>query len=161
MRTDVWGKHLWYSIHLIALSYPEDPTNEEKRHYQSFFENLHQVLPCYKCSINYLKHLNQIPITSGALENTESLFRWTIDMHNLVNSELSKRQWTYDEATEYYQNFERHSKCNARFGKNKVTFTVGVALIVAALIVGIAWNRKRLMSAYCALQVKNAALKTL
>lgn len=159
MRTEVWGKHLWYSIHLIALSYPADPTNEEKRYYQSFFENLHQVLPCYKCSINYLKHLNQIPVTSSVLENTDTLFRWTIDMHNLVNSDLSKRQWNYDEASRFYRNFEMRSNSGENTGNNKASVARAVlfVLVVAALIIG----TLRIMSMYCAMHLKNTALKTL
>ena len=160
MRTDVWGKHLWYSVHLIALAYPADPTNEEKRNYQSFFENLHQVLPCYKCSINYLKHLNEIPITTSVLENTESLFRWTIDMHNLVNSELGKKQWSYDQATNYYENFEHHSKCGAINEKNKVKnlFMFMVLLFVLAFIL---LSARRLASLYNYVTIKTTALKTL
>lgn len=158
MKTDVWGKHLWYSIHLIALSYPAEPTNEEKRHYQSFFENLHQVLPCYKCSINYLNHLNKIPITASVLENTETLFRWTIDMHNLVNLELSKKQWTYEQATDYYYNFEHNSKCNKKKYKLNQLFIYFILLIALVIVI---LNIKRLLSLYCDIKLRRTALKTL
>ena len=97
-----WGKHMWYSIHFIALAFPENPTNEDKRNYQYFFENLHTVLPCPHCSANYIKHLTQMPIHVDILENAEGLFRWTVDMHNLVNAELGKRLWTHEEAFKFY-----------------------------------------------------------
>jgi hypothetical protein len=155
MKTDVWGKHLWYSIHLIALSYPADPTNEEKRHYQSFFENLHQVLPCYKCSINYLTHLNKIPITASVLENAESLFRWTIDMHNLVNLELSKKQWSYGEATDFYENFEQNSKCNKTTKEHKKLKYFLIFVILAIVLCFVVLNSERLLSLY-----QKSALKT-
>ncbi len=131
MKTDVWGKHLWYSIHLIALAYPEKPTNEEKRHYQAFFENLHEVLPCYKCSINYLKHLNEIPITTKVLSNTDNLFRWTVDIHNLVNVELGKEQWKYDEAIEYYRNFDSTKHAS---NKNVVKFNTTILFLLTIIL---------------------------
>lgn len=134
MKTDVWGKHLWYSIHLIALAYPENPTNEEKRHYQAFFENLHEVLPCYKCSINYLKHLNEIPITTKVLSNTDNLFRWTVDIHNLVNVELGKKQWKYVEAIEYYRNFDSTKTTNTNVVKFNTTTLLIVSLLTIVLL---------------------------
>lgn len=105
MKPDIWGKHFWYTIHFIALDYPEKPSNEDKRDFQTFFENLHKVIPCYKCSVNYIKHLKERPLENGDLENNETLFKWTVDIHNIVNRDLKKKQMPYDDAWRLYQNF--------------------------------------------------------
>ena len=105
MKPDIWGKHFWYTIHFIALDYPENPNNEDKRDFQMFFENLHKVIPCYKCSINYVKHLKERPLENRDLENNEKLFRWTVDIHNIVNKNLNKKQMSYEDAWKVYQNF--------------------------------------------------------
>lgn len=110
MKPDIWGKHFWYTIHFIALDYPEKPNNEDKRDFQTFFENLHKVIPCYKCSVNYVKHLKERPLEQSDLENNETLFRWTVDIHNIVNKELKKRQMSYDDAWKLYQNFDDGEK---------------------------------------------------
>lgn len=110
MKPDIWGKHFWYTIHFIALDYPEKPNNEDKRDFQTFFENLHKVIPCYKCSVNYVKHLNERPLEKSDLENNETLFRWTVDIHNIVNRDLKKRQISYDDAWMLYQNFDDGEK---------------------------------------------------
>jgi len=134
MKPDIWGKHLWYSIHFIALAFPDDPTNEEKRNYQSFFENLHKVLPCHKCSLNYVEHLIEKPITFAELSNSETLFRWTVDIHNLVNKETSKDQWTYETASAFYGNFKESVKTKKCDHMKIVKISTVVAFSLLAVI---------------------------
>ena len=105
MKPNIWGKHFWYTIHFIALDYPEEPSNEDKRDFQVFFENLHKVIPCYKCSVNYIKHLNERPLENKDLENNKTLFKWTVDIHNIVNRDLKKQEMSYDDAWRLYHNF--------------------------------------------------------
>lgn len=103
MGAGAWGPHLWYSMHYIALGYPNRPSNEERTNYYTFFFNLHKVIPCKKCSRNYREHLKELPLeqymTSGF-----KLFEWTVKVHNIVNKEHGKKEWTYDEAYNYYTN---------------------------------------------------------
>lgn len=102
MNLGIWGKHLWISIHFIALSYPHEPTKEDIQNYRDFFENLKTVIPCSKCRKKYTKHLQIRPLTKDVLSNQLSLFEWTVDIHNLTNESLGKETWSYDEALEYY-----------------------------------------------------------
>lgn len=116
MHPDVWGRFLWYSIHFVALDYPENPSPQDRAKYKSFFENLGAVIPCYKCSVNYKRHLEELPLVSdGAdfLENRGSLFAWTVELHNIVNKELGKPVVSLDDAFAMYtkDNFQ-DSRCN-------------------------------------------------
>jgi hypothetical protein len=101
MNPKIWGKYVWVSIHVIALGYPDKPSDEDKKNYKEYFLNLWKVLPCYKCSINYLRHLEELPI-DGVLADNISLFKWTVDLHNIVNKETGKRQMPFEEALEIY-----------------------------------------------------------
>jgi hypothetical protein len=101
MNPKIWGKYVWVSIHVIALGYPDKPSEEDKKHYKEYFLNLWKVLPCYKCSINYLRHLEELPIDNSLTDNT-ALFKWTVDLHNIVNKETGKRIVPYEEALEIY-----------------------------------------------------------
>ena len=130
MKPDIWGKHFWYTIHFIALDFPEKPNNEDKRDFQTFFENLHKVIPCYKCSINYVKHLKDRPLENNDLENNETLFRWTVDIHNIVNKNLKKRQMSYDDAWKLYENFNDGEKKNTW-----LIFLVFVLLFIITLMI--------------------------
>lgn len=106
MEPRVWGKYIWTSIHIIALGYPENPTQEDKDNYKNFYINLWRVIPCYKCSINYKKHLEELPIDNHLNDNI-SLFRWTVDFHNIVNKELGKKEWTFEESLEKFRKIAR------------------------------------------------------
>lgn len=102
MQPSVWGPHLWKSIHYIALGYPENPDEVVKQYYKEFFLNLWKVVPCYKCSVNYKRHLEELPPIDNFLISRDELFKWTIALHNIVNVELGKPQVTIEDAREMY-----------------------------------------------------------
>jgi hypothetical protein len=107
MVPDIWGRFLWYSIHFIAMDYPEDPSEEDRRSYKEFFENLWKVIPCYKCGVNYKRHLLELPVVSNTgdfLRSKEALFTWTVELHNIVNTELGKPTMSVGEAKAMYSN---------------------------------------------------------
>jgi len=100
MNPEVWGPRCWFLIHSVALNYPKNPSNEDKRHYREFYNNLQYVLPCPTCSKNYTKHLSELPITDSALSSRRSLFEWTVDMHNKVNKMKGKSKYSTDRIIE-------------------------------------------------------------
>ena len=106
---EVWGPHLWKSIHYISLGYPKEPTQEDKDNYKSFFENLWKVIPCDKCAINYKNHLKELPLNASDLETTTSLFYWTVHLHNIVNKEKGKKLISPKKALSEYVNTPRNS----------------------------------------------------
>lgn len=106
MEPRIWGKYIWTSIHMIALGYPDKPTQEDKFNYQQFYMNLWKVIPCYKCAINYKKHLEELPIDEHLNDNM-SLFKWTVDFHNIVNKEIGKQQWTFEETLDKFRRIAR------------------------------------------------------
>eukprot|EP00798_Chlamydomonas_sp_ICE-L_P000705 gene705-biopygen448 len=65
----VWGPPLWKSIHYVALGYPANPTPEERRVYNTFFDQiLEHLIPCHVCSENYHRHLVELRATIRALK---------------------------------------------------------------------------------------------
>jgi hypothetical protein len=95
---NIWGPHLWQALHMISIGYPNEPNNEQKKHYKTFFENFHQVIPCAICSNNYKKNLLELPITNDTLKNRNNLATWLINIHNIVNKELGKNVIEHDDA---------------------------------------------------------------
>jgi hypothetical protein len=92
---EIWGRQGWHFIQMVALAYPENPTQEDKEEYSKFFESLKHVLPCPFCSMEYANNWEQHPIN---LDSRDKLFHWTVDMHNEVNKKNNKRVLNYDEA---------------------------------------------------------------
>jgi FAD-linked sulfhydryl oxidase len=93
----LWGREGWHLIHYITLNYPQNPTDQDKKLYQQFFEFLPQVLPCPFCGNHFIENMAKNPIR---LENTRSLFEWGVDMHNAVNESNGMRLLSYEEALE-------------------------------------------------------------
>ncbi|BCS83192.1 putative FAD-linked sulfhydryl oxidase [Cotonvirus japonicus] len=108
-----WGKHGWKFMHYVALSYPENPTIDDKILYYDFFNNFGKVLPCGKCKNNFKDHLKKYPLTNEVLSSRNNLVKWTIDMHNIVNYYTGKKMLTYQEAlNEIYKDDDNNCKLN-------------------------------------------------
>ena len=88
------------TIHVVALGYSDKPTYAEKRSAKEFFESLRNLLPCPVCREHYAEHLKVMPI-SPFLDNRQSLFKWTVDLHNAVNVKLGKPVVSQTEALRY------------------------------------------------------------
>jgi hypothetical protein len=87
MRIDynpkIWGPKAWFFIETIILSYPNNPTSNDKLIFKNFFKNLGDILPCEKCRYNYNNHLRNNQLTDDILCNKDSLLDWIIQIHNL------------------------------------------------------------------------------
>lgn len=138
---DVWGPHGWKFLHLIALAYPDNPSNETKKRYKEFFMSLKYVLPCSICSENYRRHIEyELPLNNKVLKSRDSLVRWTIDIHNIVNKENGKKELSYDEAmnlilNNYNTNLNNNNKnINTKTNKTKLYSLCGLFFIFICLV---------------------------
>ena len=98
---EVWGPFFWHTIHIAALGYSQEPNYSEKKAMKEFLESFQTVIPCPICRTHYASHLVKTPI-GPSLDSRKDLFRWTIDLHNDVNTMLGKRSYTETEVLEYY-----------------------------------------------------------
>lgn len=102
MKPELWGKHIWYTMHFVALNYPNQPSPEDRKRYQAFFESFQYVLPCSKCAEHYLKTLADVDIRAY-LDSPHRLFEWTVRIHNAVNQRLGKEVWDVTSAWHHYK----------------------------------------------------------
>ena len=102
MNQNIWGPHLWFSLHSISFNYPLKPSIEDKNNYKNFFLSLQETIPCSVCKKNYKRHLNEHPL-QDYLDNRKSLVYWVIDMHNMVNAEIGKKILSYDIVIKKYE----------------------------------------------------------
>ena len=101
----VWGPHLWFVLHIITFTYPENPTEHDKRSHRDFFINLGDVIPCEQCKKHYKKHSSEYPITPH-LDNKADLIKWLIQIHNFVNISLGKPTYTVSDVINKYKNID-------------------------------------------------------
>ena len=102
MNQNIWGPHLWFSLHSISFAYPLKPSKIDIENYISFFEALQNVIPCSVCKKNYIRHLKEYPI-NGHLNSRKELVYWVIDLHNMVNAETGKKILSYDNVIKKYE----------------------------------------------------------
>jgi hypothetical protein len=148
MDPEVWGPKLWFVIHTFALNYPNNPSYEDKRVMEEFFNNLKYSIPCNKCRVHYRQRLERDPIINY-LDNKQSLFKYTIDLHNQVNKSLGKKIYTYDEVVQIYKEHynpdevkseQRRSWINKWFNPKYIG---GGAIILVFLLVLVFYLRKK------------------
>lgn len=133
MPPDIWGRHLWMSIHFIALGYPMEPTDENQATYRDFYNDLWKVVPCYKCANNYKLHLEELPV-EGFLGNKDLLFEWTVRLHNIVNRDLGKPLMSLHDAQKLYRGYLTQTSSGNPSGS-----TVAIYVLLVVVIASLSW----------------------
>jgi hypothetical protein len=118
-----FGPYFWSVIHMTALSATGELSNDRKEAYIRFFESMPDILPCSMCGKHLKDNLSLLPV------DTEDMFRWSVDMHNLVNSQLNKPEIPYDKAYRYWS-----ARCLPGPDK-KQGVMMGVVVLIAVLLV--------------------------
>ena len=106
MLTSVWGPAAWHLLHTISFNYPIHPTEENKKDYKEFVENLGDVLPCKYCRMNLKNNLKAHPIKPCHMKNRDSFSRYMYNLHEIVNKMLGKKSGlSYCDVRERYEHF--------------------------------------------------------
>ena len=127
MEPKIWGKHAWLFLHTITLNYPDEPTLSDKQNYKSFFESLIDILPCPTCREHYEQNIINHPID---LSSRESLIKWLIKIHNLVNEKNGKPILSYEDVINNYKDIY-----NPNNKYNKYIKTILIMIIIVLFII--------------------------
>ena len=99
----IWGEYFWATGFLVAYSYPNNPSFEDRETVLNFFNQFKKILPCEKCRFNFSSHLFKYPLDDKALTNKNTLINWFLNIHNEVNIMLGKNKLTIDDIySKYY-----------------------------------------------------------
>lgn len=148
---ECWGPYMWGAIHLIALGAPDEIDSATKNAYSLFFQQLPYILPCATCARHLQENLANSPV-EGHLQGRESLFVWTVKLHNTVNRQLGKPEVALPKAREHWEKvckglqLPRGSTTPTNVATNKRTillFLIGI-LIGAGLMYAVPRIRKEL-----------------
>ena len=93
----VFGRHGWRWIHLLAITFPENPNAKQKEDMQQLLKYFFATLPCPACAYHA-----QVYVTSHspAVNNRMEFISWVNDFHNNVNKRLKKTEYTIEESIE-------------------------------------------------------------
>lgn len=103
LQTNVWGPPQWLILHLLALTYPNSPSQDDRLKYAQRIRSTLETLPCSICQRNVAKNVAHLGLgtpevlpTTEALaaspyfESSDTLFYFTFRLHNEVNAMLKK-----------------------------------------------------------------------
>jgi len=96
----LWGPSLWTFLHYLSLSYPENPTIDEQEEVFNFLASMQKIIPCEKCRKKFLKHLDSMEVE--ILTTRENFVRWLFNIHNLVNADTGRPNFSYDDFIKKY-----------------------------------------------------------
>lgn len=95
----VWGSSAWKFLHTVALSYPSNPSQQDKSDYRDFFLSLDKILPCETCSKHFVENKKTHDINKY-LNGPHDLFSWTVKIRNEVQKVLGKPLWNEEKLRE-------------------------------------------------------------
>ena len=101
---EIWGPPFWFSLHISALHYPENPSDIVKERIKNRILAIPYELPCSSCRPHASSFVeNSRNKLDEIVKNRENLFKFYVDFHNSVNQRKNKPLWTYEQSLKYYQ----------------------------------------------------------
>jgi len=96
---EIWGPPFWAAIHLSCLAAPKTLDAEREAGFRQFFTSLQHVLPCKKCRTHMAENLAALPLDASVFaKGRDSLFAWSVAVHNRVNAANGKPEMSADAA---------------------------------------------------------------
>ena len=81
------GKGTWSLLHIMASTYPPNPSPEIIQDHKLFFQLLPRIYPCPDCRNHMRQMFQELP---PQLESRSSFMNWICEAHNRVNIRLNK-----------------------------------------------------------------------
>lgn len=101
MNKNIWGPKVWTFIHTVTINYPNNPEQSDKERIAALMYAISDTLPCDTCKEHFKKLINKYPPN---VKSRETLFNWGVNVHNLVNKRLNKKELSYEEVLNIYEN---------------------------------------------------------
>ena len=101
----IWGPHGWLFIESCLLSYPNNPSNNDKSNFKNFIYSIKSILPCSNCRDHFSEYLDNHPLDDNILSSKENILKWILGAKNNVKKINGQNELTYEEFIKYYINF--------------------------------------------------------
>jgi hypothetical protein len=82
-----WGPHFWMTLHIACLGC------QDSKVLMDFVEGYKEIIPCLSCR----DHFEQV-LVDNPVPEADDLFKWSVDVHNIVNKRLGKPEFSYEAA---------------------------------------------------------------
>ena len=127
----IWGPHAWDFMLSVAMTYPDNPSEDVANRYKNFYYSLADVLPCLVCREHYKENLQSLPL-DNYLGNSKLLSKWVVQIHNIVNRINKKRIVGYEEALKLY--FENNKEKLGVKSKPEINYWLVSSVIIILIL---------------------------
>ena len=129
MKPEKWGPYYWGALHLAALGCPDAQV------LRTFIECYKTVLPCISCRTHFTQVLDENPVPESS--DPLAIFKWSVDVHNIVNERLGKPLIDYAEARAIWTDAKP-----APVPRPQFDIKILIILILMVIIALLIFNRK-------------------
>jgi hypothetical protein len=120
-----WGPHFWTTLHIACLAC------EDYKTIVVFVEGYKDIIPCLSCRQHFETVLEENPVPEAG-----DYFKWSVDVHNIVNVRLGKPQFSYEDAL---ANLVASEDSPAKL---KFDFKIFIIIVLVIIISVLILNRK-------------------
>jgi len=124
--TSIWGPMGWMTLHSVAASYPDNPTDSDKAILSEYMTAFSHTISCPLCNSHFVSLFNTYKQNVPTWANSKrDIFIAICRMHNNVNARLDKpRPISIAQAIEWLKNATTYTN-QADFKKNYLTYLSG------------------------------------
>jgi hypothetical protein len=99
----VWGPSFWFSLHVSAAHYPENPSQIVRDRMKQRILAIPYEVPCPTCRPHAISFIESYrDKLDQVVSSRHALGKFYVDFHNKVNKRYNKPEWTYEQAYKVY-----------------------------------------------------------
>ena len=98
----IWGPPCWKTLHYIAYSYPDKPSEDTQNSMLNLLSSMADLLPCPDCQRHCSEYFRANP---PVVCSRSELMAYLVVFHNSVNSRTGKPELHWDEAKRQIENW--------------------------------------------------------
>jgi len=106
INSNTWGPKGWFFLDSIILSYPLNPSFDDKKRFKEFFTLVKEMLPCAKCRQHYGDFVSKFPLNDEILSSKNKFINWFLKLHNNIRLNFQdKSEITLKDYYTYYSKY--------------------------------------------------------
>jgi hypothetical protein len=106
INPNIWGPKGWFFLDSVILSYPLNPSFDDKKKFKDFFTLVADMVPCAKCRQHYSEFITKYPLNDLILSSKNKLINWFLKLHNNIRLNYQdKTEITLQDFYTYYSKY--------------------------------------------------------
>lgn len=139
MLANIWGPSLWTYLHLLSISYPDKPTDDDKEIFKKLIKYLGLTLPCDICKNHYFNFMTEEKVELG-LKNKQNFMELFWKLHNNVNKLNDKEIIDFNSFLKKYDKIIKYDE-NKHFNifkyKKEAKYFKQLSLVLGIMLISV------------------------